>query len=72
MVGACTRTHTLSQENIIIIIIFFLKTDIFISNTLVSTLHILHSSTSCHVRWEAERELNGGSIMAQQLKVLVV
>lgn len=70
MVGACTRTHTLSQENIIII--FFLETDIFISNTLVSTLHILHSSTSCHVRWEAERELNGGSVMAQQLKVLVV
>lgn len=66
-----TRTRTLSQENIIIII-FFLERDIFISNTLVSTLHILHSSTSCHVRWEAERELDGGSVMAQQLKVLVV
>lgn len=71
MVHMHMRTRTLSQENIIIII-FFLETDIFISNSLVSTLHILHSSASCHVRWEAERELNGGSIMPQQLKVLVI
>lgn len=70
MVHMHMRTRTLSQENIIII--FFLETDIFISNSLVSTLHILHSSASCHVRWEAERELNGGSIMPQQLKVLVI